>query len=129
MAFLLQKFGGKVMDNNNNGSAAGSLKVSANVLVSIAETAAAEVEGVDVNSKNGLAIVGGAPLSSKIIPPIRVKLSSDAAVIDISIVTELGHKAYEVAKAVQEHVKSSVQNMTGIAVSKVNVKIVGITGK
>ncbi len=117
------------MDNNNNGSAAGSLKVSANVLVSIAETAAAEVDGVAVNSKNGLAIVGGAPLSSKIIPPIRVKLSSDAAVIDISIVTELGHKAYEVAKAVQEHVKSSVQNMTGIAVSKVNVKIVGITGK
>ncbi|MBQ3843117.1 MAG: Asp23/Gls24 family envelope stress response protein [Ruminiclostridium sp.] len=117
------------MDNSINGSTSGSLKVAANVLVSIAETAAAEVEGVAVNSKNGLAIVGGAPLSSKIIPPIRVKLGSEAAIIDISIVTELGHKAYEVARAVQEHVKSSVQNMTGIAVAKVNVKIVGITGK
>ena len=126
---LLHKFGGNVMDNINPGSAAGSLKVSANVLVSIAETAAAEVEGVALNSKNGLAVVGGAPFSSKIIPPIRVKLNSEAAVIDISIVTELGHKAYEVAKAVQDHVKSAVQNMTGIAVSKVNVKIVGITGK
>ena len=58
-----------------------------------------------------------------------MKINSEAAVIDISIVTELGHKAYEVAKAVQDHVKSAVQNMTGIAVSKVNVKIVGITGK
>ena len=115
------------MENNNP---AGTLKVSANVLESIAEAAAAETEGVAVNSANGkLAVIGGAPLSSKIISPIRVRLDGDSAAIDISIITDISCKAFEVAKAVQEHVKSSVQNMTGIAVSKVNVKIVGVKGK
>lgn len=117
------------MDNNDNGVSAGSLKVSSNVIVSIAETAAAEVEGVAVNSVNKLAVLSDAPLTSKIVSPIKVKLGGDAAEIGIEIVTELGYKAYEVAKQVQEHVKSSVQNMTGIAVSKVNVKIVGVKGK
>lgn len=111
------------MEHNTQGPT-GTLKVSANVIVSIAEAAAAETEGVAVNSSNGLLVMGDAPLTSKLISPIRVRLGSDAAVIDIAIITEMGYKAYEVAKAVQDHVKSSVQNMTGITVSKVNVKII-----
>lgn len=117
------------MENNNTEVMAGTLKVSSNVIVSIAETAAAEVEGVAVNSVNKLAVVSGVPLSSNLLPPIRVRLNGDAAVIDISIITELGAKAFEVAKEVQEHVKSSVQNMTGIAVSKVNVRISAVRSK
>ena len=125
----LQKFGGSFMDNNNAGSAAGSLRVSSNVLISIAEAAAAEVEGVALNSLNKLAVVSGAPVTSMVVPPIKVKLDGDSAAIDISIITLLGSKAYDVAKSVQEHVKSAVQNMTGIAVSKVNVRVVGVKNK
>ncbi len=117
------------MDNNTVGSAAGTLKVSSNVIVSIAETAAAEVEGVAVSSVGKLAVLSGAPVTSKLVSPIKVRLDSDSAVIDVAIVTEIGFKAYEVAKTVQDHVKSAVQNMTGIAVSKVNVKIVAVKGK
>ncbi|MBR5090306.1 MAG: Asp23/Gls24 family envelope stress response protein [Ruminiclostridium sp.] len=117
------------MDINPAENTSGSLQVSTYVIVSIAETAASEVEGVAVNSVNKFAVLGGAPLTSKLVSPIKVRLDSDSAVIDIAVVTESGYRAYEVAKSVQEHVKSSVQNMTGIAVSKVNVKIVGITGK
>ena len=47
-------------------------------------------------------------------------------VITILIITEQGSKAVNVASAVQESVKSAVQSMTGIPVSKVNVNIVGI---
>lgn len=118
-----------IMDINTVGSSAGSLKVSTNVIMSIAETAASEVEGVAVNSVNKLAVLSGAPLTAKLVSPIRVRLDADSAAIDIEVITESGYQAYEVGKQVQEHVKSSVQNMTGIAVSKVNVKIVGIKGK
>jgi uncharacterized alkaline shock family protein YloU len=117
------------MDMNTADGASGSLKVSTNVIVSIAETAASEVEGVAVNSVNKFAVLSGAPLTSKLVSPIKVRLNGDSAVIDIAVVTESGFRSYEVAKSVQEHVKSSVQNMTGIAVSKVNVKIVGIKSK
>ena len=58
--------------------------------------------------------------------PVQVSLSKEAAVITISIITEQGSKAVNVASAVQESVKSAVQSMTGIPVSKVNVNIVGI---
>ena len=108
---------------------AGTLKVSSEVLVSIAEAAASETEGVAVNSMNKLAVVGSTPIASKLVSPIKVRLIGDSAVINISIITEIGYKAYEVGKSVQEHVKSSVQNMTGITVSKVNVRIIAVKGK
>jgi len=114
---------------NKNGNPAGTLKVSAGVIVRIAETAAAETEGVALESGNKLAVVSNTPLTSKFLSPIRVKLSPDSAAINIDIVTETGYKAFEVARAVQEHIKSAVQNMTGIAVSKVNVRVTAVRKK
>lgn len=111
------------------GNSIGTLKVSAGVIVSIAEAAAAETEGVALGTGNKLAVLSKSPLTAKITSPIRVKLSADSAEIELEIITQAGYKAFEVAKAVQEHVKSSVQNMTGIAVSKVNVKIIAIRTK
>lgn len=117
------------MDMNSESGAAGSLKVSTNVIISIADKAASEVEGVAVNQTNRFSVLAGSPLTSKLVSPVKVKLNGDSAVIDIDVVTEQGYRAFEVGKTVQEHVKSSVQNMTGIAVSKVNVKIVGVKTK
>ena len=116
------------MDNQTE-KTNGTLKVSAAVIVSIAETAAAETEGVAVKSANRLAYADDAPFISHFVSPIRVKLNGDSAAISVSIVTLPGFRAYEVARAVQEHVKASVQNMTGIAVSKVNVRITAVKAK
>ena len=117
------------MEELNTPTPSGTLKVSTDVIISIAEAAAAETEGVAVNSSNGLLVLSDSLFSAKVISPIKVRIGSDAASIDISIITEAGSRAYEVARAVQEHVKSSVQNMTGITVSKVNVRIVGSVTK
>lgn len=104
----------------------GILKVSNEVIMKIAELAACEITGVA--SENGRLTVsrpsGG--LGAFIGSPVKVSVSKEAAVIDLSIVTEQGSKAINVASAVQASVKSAVQNMTGIAVSKVNVNIAGI---
>lgn len=114
---------------NKNGNTAGTLKVSAGVIVSIAETAAVETEGVALDEGNKLAVESSSSITAKFLSPIRVKLSPDSAVINIDIVTQAGYKSFEVAKAVQEHVKSAVQNMTGITVSKVNVKVTAVRNK
>ncbi len=104
----------------------GVLKVSNEVIMKIAELAACEITGVA--SENGRLVVprsnGG--LGTLLCAPVKVSVSKDAAVIDLSIITEQGSKAINVASAVQASVKSAVQNMTGIAVSKVNVNIAGI---
>ncbi len=104
----------------------GILKVSNEVIMKIAELAACEISGVA--SENGKLTVSQSPigLGTFLGSPVKVSVSKDAVVIDLSIVTEQGSKAINVASAVQASVKSAVQNMTGIAVSKVNVNIVGI---
>ncbi len=112
--------------NKNETKATGTLKVSGNAIIRIAEVAAAEIKGVALTSTNKLAVLNSSSTNNKLMPPIRVKLSSDSVLIDIEIIVSSSAKACEVAKAVQNNVKSVVQNMTGIAVSKVNVVISGI---
>ncbi len=111
---------------NNEAKTTGTLKISGNAIVRIAEAAAAEIKGVALTSTNKLAVVGSSAIKEKFITPIRVKISADSVLIDITIIVSQYAKASEVAKAVQNNVKSAVQSMTGIAVSKVNVVIAGI---
>ena len=111
------------MDKTPSASA-GSLKVSNEVISKIAELAATEISGVA--AEDGKLSVAQSLIPPILNAPVKVSVSKEAAVIDVSIVTEQGSKAVNVASAVQENVKSAVQNMTGIPVSKVNVNIVGI---
>ena len=111
---------------NNTGA---SLRISNDVLTKIAEVAATEIRGVAsegehlvVSDKNI------AQLTGKIMPqsPARAVLKNDAVEVTVSIVVLQGFKADNVAQSVQESVKSAIQNMAGISVSKVNVKIADI---
>ena len=113
------------MDKKVNKSG-GSLKISNDVLIKIAELAATEIQGVAVDGQKLAMAETPIAIASKFLSPIRVKIASEAAEIDVSIIVLQGFKAVTVAEAVQGSVKSAVQNMTGITVAKVNVKIVGI---
>jgi uncharacterized alkaline shock family protein YloU len=105
----------------------GSLKISEEVLIKTAVYAVAEVEGVALDD-------GGRRLAREEIHgvkdnlsrPVKVKLASEAAEIDVCVVLKQGFKAVHVAEQIQRAVKSAVQNMAGIAVSKVNVSVVGV---
>lgn len=109
-----------------NSASVGNLRVSKDVIARIAELAACEIAGVAV--QEGHLYVSSSPIgiSGLVMSPVKASVSKEAAVIDLSIVTEQGSKAVNVASNVQNNVKSAVQNMTGIPVSKVNVNIVGI---
>ena len=58
--------------------------------------------------------------------PILVELSEDIAEITVNIVVEYGCKIPPLCEKVQENVKTSVQNMTSITVSKVNVIVAAV---
>lgn len=110
----------------------GSLKISNDVIIKIAELAAAEITGVAVNDDQTLAVaetpiaISSIPIANRIAGPIRVHLAGESAEVSINIIVIQGHNSVAVAEAVQKSVKSAVQNMTGIAVSKVNVSIAGV---
>ena len=106
----------------------GNLKISEDVVASIATIAAKEVEGV--------AELSAAPANLKGIfktkKPIKktsvdVDLNDGVAIIDIYLKIKYGAKVQPVSSEIQKKVKDSVQNMTGIAVSKVNIHISGIS--
>ncbi len=101
------------------GMQAGSLKISESVIIRISELAVAEVEGVE-------ALAVGKGFFAKQNAPIKVRLLDGVVEISVSIIVKQGLKAVSVAEEIQQVVKENVQNMTGIAVSRVNVIVAGI---
>ncbi|MGN0649067.1 MAG: Asp23/Gls24 family envelope stress response protein [Oscillospiraceae bacterium] len=103
----------------------GVIKVSEDVIIKIAEAAAAEVDGVESDGQK----LAAEKLGSKLLGAVRVKVSGESAAIRIDIVVREGFNAVNAAEAVQNSVKSAVQNMTGLAVSRVDVRVAGIKFK
>lgn len=104
----------------------GSLQISSDVIAKIAKLAASESDGVVAvaAASNG----AGKTILDKIAPikPIVVQLNDEVADIEVSIVVRYSAKIPEVSEAVQKNIKTSVQNMTGITVAKVDVIVVGV---
>ena len=113
------------MNVEHNKQPAGSLKISQEVLATIANFASEEIDGV-VSLANTYTPIKIFLKKGSIARPIQISLNDDVAVIDISVNLKYGANIPEVAETLQKTVKDAVQNMTGITVSKVNVHVAGI---
>lgn len=113
------------MDENTNTSVnMGIVKISDDVVSVIAGLAAAEVKGITGMSTSlagGITqILGGKKNPSK---GVKVTVAEDSASIDIVVGVEYGVKIPEIAKVVQDNVKKTVETMTGLKVSAVNIYV------
>lgn len=104
----------------------GSLKISEEVISKIAETAAVEVDGVAGMSPVQLSLKSVINKYTGSAKSINITLTDDVAVIDVYVLLKYGAKIQSVAEKIQQNVKASIQNMTGITVAKVNVNVAGI---
>ena len=106
----------------------GTIKISEDVVASIAALAAAETEGV-----GGLAAGLAAEIASLLGKKgqnkgVRVQLGEqDTVGVELSILVEFGKSVGEVALAVQKAVKAAVESMTGLKTAVVNVVVSGVT--
>lgn len=58
---------------------------------------------------------------------VRLSTTETGALrIDCDVVSKFGQNIFELAKNVQENVKSSVESVTGLRVAEVNVTVCGI---
>ena len=104
----------------------GSIKISNEVIATIAGIAATEVEGVAGKS---MGFTGGITemLGMKnLTKGAKVEITNRVAKIDISIVVEYGVDIATTGKNVQENIKKSVETMTDLLVPEVNVNIQGV---
>ena len=102
----------------------GIVKISDEVVEVIAGLAASEVDGIEGMSTT---LVGGITqiLSGKknLSKGIKVNVEENSATIDLFVVVKYGVKIVDVAKKVQESVKKSVELMTGLNLTAINVYV------
>ncbi len=103
------------------------IQISSDVVAVIAGVAVSEVQGVSGMS-GGFA--GGITevLSGKknLAKGIKVEINEGTARIDVNIIVEYGSRIPDVAFEIQNRVKKSVENMTGLKVEEVNVHVQGV---
>ena len=105
----------------------GSVMISEDVIGTIVDHAVHEVEGVvSLTAKPGLDIAErlGKKGWGK---GMKVTICEDETlVVDCNVVIAYGQSVVSVAKAIQENVTASLESMTGVKVSSVNVNVCGI---
>lgn len=111
------------------GGEVGEVEINDDVIAVIAAVAAMEVEGVASMAGNIRADIVAKLGMKKLSKGVKVTVSENSMVIDLSLNLEYGTNILEASKAVQSKVKSSVENMTGLNVDVVNVNIASVEVK
>lgn len=104
----------------------GSVKIADDVVAMIAGIAATEVEGVAAmagNVTNELMSRVGVKNLKK---GVKVDVLDKVVEVDLALVMEYGYNIPETSQKVQERVKNAIENMTGLEVTDVNIRIAGI---
>lgn len=104
----------------------GTVKIADDVVAMIAALAATEVEGVAAMSGNMtnelLSRVGVKNMAKG----TRVEVLQRKVKVDLAITIEYGFNIPATCQRVQTKVKNAVENMTGLEVNDVNIRIAGI---
>lgn len=104
----------------------GEVKIADEVVAIIAGLASTEVEGVSSmagNITNELVSKLGMKNLSK---GIRVDVKEGVVRVDVALNIAYGYTILDVSSKVQEKVKAAIENMTGLEVSGVNVRIASV---
>ena len=117
------------MDLQNMDLKGGSLQISTEVIGKIARCAALEIEGVaevscGKQNRKVKDLLERANVQSPV--TVTVEMRDGTAEITLEIVAAFGARIPAVAEKVQENVKSAVQNMTNVTVSRVDLVIAGL---
>ena len=109
-----------------SGDEFGTVKIANDVVAMIAGLAAAEVDGVSAMvgniTKELISKVG----MKKQTKGVRVDIIEKTVSVDLAVNLEYGFNIPTTCSKVQEKVKNAIETMTGLDVSNVNIRIVGI---
>ena len=111
-------------------SSAGEVKVADEVVASIAALAAGEVEGVSGTTGSiGQMLMKTGGMGSGSGSGVRVDIAGNMVRVDLALVMRYGYNVMETCRKVQDKVKSAIENMTGLNVTDVNIRITSVTNE
>lgn len=104
----------------------GTVKIADEVIAVVAGLAATEVKGVASLgggiTNNTVARKGIKALSKG----MKLSVDNDQVSVNLIVNLEYGYSIPQTASEVQEKVKSAIENMTGMEVTEVNVRVAGV---
>lgn len=109
-----------------NDAGKGEVKIADEVVAIIADLAATEVEGVASmagNITNELISRLGMKNLSK---GVKVDVLEGVVTVSLTLNLKYNYSVVEVSGKVQEKVKNAIENMTGLEVADVNIKVAGV---
>ena len=107
----------------------GMIRISDDVVATIAGLAALETPGIAAMS-GGISEGLAKRLSGKNVQKgVSVEVGQLEAAIDLRIIVHYGIPIQEVCRQLQLNVRESVENMTGLNVVEVNIKVEGVAFK
>lgn len=104
----------------------GNVRVSEEVVAIIAGLAATEIEGVSSMAGNITNEIVSRLGMKNLSKGIFVEVMDEEIKIDVALNIGFGYKIPEISAKVQERVKSAVENMTGLTVAVVNIRIASV---
>ena len=104
----------------------GEVKIADEVVAMIAGLAAMEVEGVASMAGNAtrelISKLGMKSLSKG----VKVDVLEGVVTVSLSLNLKYGYSIKEINTKVQEKVKAAIENMTGLEVADVNIRVAGV---
>ena len=104
----------------------GEVRIADEVVAIIAGLAATEVDGVDSMAGNITNELVGKLGMKNLSKGVKVDVTEEHVSVDLSLNIKYGYNIPDVSERVQDRVKSAIENMTGITVLDVNIRIAGV---
>lgn len=104
----------------------GEVQIADEVVAIIAGLAATEVEGVDSMAGNITNELVGKLGMKNLSKGVKVDVTEEHVSVDLSLNIKFGYNIPEVSEKVQDKVKTAIENMTGLTVLDVNIRIAGV---
>lgn len=105
----------------------GEVQIADEVVAIIAGLAATEVEGVDSMAGNITNELVGKLGMKNLSKGVKITMTEEHVSVDLSLNMKYGYSIPAVSEKVQDKVKTAIENMTGLVVLEVNIKIAGVT--
>ena len=104
----------------------GEVRIADEVVAIIAGLAATEVEGVSSMAGNITNELVGKLGMKNLSKGVKIDVTEEHVSVDLSLNIKYGYNIPDVSEKVQDKVKNAIQNMTGLTVLDVNIRIAGV---
>ncbi len=104
----------------------GEVKIADEVVAAIAGIAAMEVDGVASMSGNIRRELIGKLGVKNLSKGVKVDVEEGIVNVFLTLNLKYGYSVIEVSSKVQDKVKTAIENMTGLKVADVNIRIAGV---